>query len=86
MAAVVHSYDRNQPEWGKVWNFGRNNHLKQELSLEDVERFILETYRAEIGNIGMAILGFACILVNPLIMLRWQLFVRLKTRLEKRGP
>lgn len=52
------------PEWGKVWNFEKN-HLKQELSLEYVERFILETYRAEIGHIGMAVFGFACILVNP---------------------
>ncbi|KAA9029949.1 glycosyl-4,4'-diaponeurosporenoate acyltransferase CrtO family protein [Niallia endozanthoxylica] len=52
------------PEWGKVWSFEKN-HLKQELSLEYVNRFILETYRAEIGHIGMAVLGFACVLVNP---------------------
>ncbi|WP_225228784.1 hypothetical protein [Bacillus sp. PS06] len=52
------------PEWGKVWNFEKK-HLKQEHSLEYVNRFILETYRAEIGHIGMGVFGFACILVNP---------------------
>jgi len=52
------------PEWGKVWNFEKS-HLKQELNLDYVNRFILETYRAEIGHIGMAVLGFACVLANP---------------------
>lgn len=52
------------PEWGKVWNFEKKN-LNKELSLKYVDKFILETYYAEIGHLGMAIFGFACILVNP---------------------
>lgn len=57
-------WKRKLPEWGKVWNFDKK-HLKKELNLEYIDRFILETYRAEIGHLGMAILGFACVLVNP---------------------
>jgi glycosyl-4,4'-diaponeurosporenoate acyltransferase len=52
------------PEWGSVWDFEKK-HIPKELNLEYVERFILETHRAEIGHLGMAVLGFACVLVNP---------------------
>lgn len=52
------------PEWGKVWKFEKKN-LNKELSIKYVDQFIVETYFAEIGHLGMAILGFACIAVNP---------------------
>lgn len=52
------------PEWGKIWNFEKKN-LKKELDLNYIDTFILETKYAEIGHLVMAILGFACIIVNP---------------------
>ncbi len=54
----------NLPEWGKILNFEKKN-LKKDLSLDYIDRFILETCYAEIGHLGMAVFGFACILVNP---------------------
>lgn len=52
------------PEWGKVWHFEKKN-LDKELSLKYVDQFILETKYSEIGHLGMAVAGFACVLVNP---------------------
>ncbi|HWK23816.1 MAG TPA: hypothetical protein VNS08_12365 [Ureibacillus sp.] len=52
------------PEWGSVFKFEKKN-LNQNLSISYINTFILETKYAEIGHLGMAILGFACILVNP---------------------
>ncbi|MGM0843452.1 MAG: hypothetical protein ACQEUT_00645 [Bacillota bacterium] len=52
------------PEWGRLVNFEKKN-LDKELSLKYVDKFILETYYAEAGHFGMAIVGFACILINP---------------------
>jgi len=60
----VGSWKDKLPEWGKVMKFEKRN-LRKELTLEYVDRFILETYYAEVGHVGMAILGFACILINP---------------------
>ena len=47
-----------------MWNFEKK-HLNKVLSLKYVDKFIFETYYAEMGHIGMAIFGFAYILVNP---------------------
>ncbi len=47
-----------------MWSFEKK-HFNKELSLKYVDKFILETYYAEMGHLGMAIFGFACILVNP---------------------
>ena len=52
------------PEMGKLLNFEKK-HLKKELDLDYVNKFIQETYYAEFGHLCMAIFGFACILVNP---------------------
>jgi glycosyl-4,4'-diaponeurosporenoate acyltransferase len=52
------------PEWGRLLNFEKKN-LKKDINLEYIDRFILETCYAEIGHLGMAVLGFACIFVNP---------------------
>ncbi|QHA91008.1 hypothetical protein [Bacillus sp. N1-1] len=52
------------PEWGNVFNFEKKN-LHTELNKEYLNKFILETYYAEVGHIGMGIVGFACIVVNP---------------------
>ncbi|GGO00192.1 glycosyl-4,4'-diaponeurosporenoate acyltransferase CrtO family protein [Saccharibacillus kuerlensis] len=52
------------PECGKVWNFQKKN-LNEDLTLSYADKFILETKYAEVGHLGMAVLGFACIWVNP---------------------
>jgi glycosyl-4,4'-diaponeurosporenoate acyltransferase len=52
------------PEWGRLLHFEKKS-LRRDINLEYIDRFILETCYAEIGHAGMAILGFACILVNP---------------------
>ena len=52
------------PEMGKVFNFEKKN-LSKELDLAYINQFIRETYYAEMGHLAMAVLGFACILVNP---------------------
>jgi len=61
---LVEKWKDKLPEWGRVWNFEKKN-LNKELSLRYIDKFILETKYAEVGHLGMAILGFACILVNP---------------------
>lgn len=60
----IASWKDKLPEWGKFLNFEKKN-LKKELSIEYIDKFILETYYAEIGHLGIAVFGFACILVNP---------------------
>ncbi len=52
------------PEWGDVFNFEKKN-LHKELNKNYLNKFILETYYAEVGHIGMGIVGFTCIVVNP---------------------
>lgn len=60
----IHKWKDVLPEWGSVWNF-KKSHLKKELTVHYLEQFIMETYYAEIGHLGMAIFGFCSILVNP---------------------
>jgi len=52
------------PEWGKILGFEKKN-LNKDLQAQYLDRFILETCYAEVGHLGMALLGFACIAVNP---------------------
>jgi glycosyl-4,4'-diaponeurosporenoate acyltransferase len=52
------------PELGRMMNFEKK-HLKKQVSLKYIDKFILETYYAEFGHLAIAILGFLCILVNP---------------------
>jgi glycosyl-4,4'-diaponeurosporenoate acyltransferase len=52
------------PEWGKLFNFEKKN-LRRDIDLDYINRFILETCYSEIGHLGMALIGFTCILINP---------------------
>ncbi|NGZ77912.1 glycosyl-4,4'-diaponeurosporenoate acyltransferase CrtO family protein [Saccharibacillus alkalitolerans] len=52
------------PEGGGLWKFQKKN-LNRELTLEYADKFISETKYGEVGHLGMAILGFACIWINP---------------------
>lgn len=52
------------PEGGGLWNFQKKN-LHEKLTPEYADRFILETKYGEVGHWCMAVLGFACVLVNP---------------------
>lgn len=52
------------PEGGGLWNFQKRA-LSEELTPAYADRFILETKYGEVGHLGMAILGFACIWINP---------------------
>jgi glycosyl-4,4'-diaponeurosporenoate acyltransferase len=59
----VASWKDKLPEWGKLLNFEKKS-LNKEITLEYIDQFLLETCYAEAGHIGMAVAGFACILVN----------------------
>lgn len=52
------------PEGGGLWKFQKKE-LHETLTLEYTDRFILETKYGEVGHWCMAVLGFACIWVNP---------------------
>ncbi|WP_172256337.1 hypothetical protein [Saccharibacillus deserti] len=52
------------PEGGGLWKFQKRN-LNEELNVAYADKFILETKYGEVGHLAMAILGFACIAVNP---------------------
>ncbi|WP_172195710.1 hypothetical protein [Saccharibacillus qingshengii] len=52
------------PEAGGLWKFQKKN-LNEKLTAEYADKFILETKYGEVGHLCMAILGFACIWINP---------------------
>ncbi|MDO3411321.1 hypothetical protein QWJ34_16265 [Saccharibacillus sp. CPCC 101409] len=52
------------PEGGGLWKFQKKT-LHEKITLEYADKFILETKYGEVGHLAMAILGFACIGVNP---------------------
>ena len=60
----VEKWKDRLPEWGKLLNFEKK-YLKKVLSLEYIDKFIMETYYAEFGHLAIGICGFLCILVNP---------------------
>ncbi|CAM3571742.1 MULTISPECIES: hypothetical protein [Saccharibacillus] len=52
------------PEAGGLWKFQKKN-LNEKITVDYADKFILETKYGEVGHFAMAILGFACIAVNP---------------------